>query len=81
MPIIMHLPEHMPDCPQAWRNLIADMRQRIPPNDFGGYTIKTLQKELKQYRAVFDGGDLIFTDERMYNLFILKYSASKEYRE
>lgn len=75
----MRLPEYLQDCPQAWQNLIADMRRRLKPDDVGGYTINAIQRELEQYRAFYEGGDLIFTDERMYNLFLLKYSEAREY--
>lgn len=73
------IPEYLQDCPQGWRNFIADMQLRIEPDEDGGFKEVTIQAELDKYRAFYEGGDLIFTDERMYNLFLLKYSEAREY--
>lgn len=69
------IPEYLDDCPRGWRNFIADMRLRIEPNDEGGFSEATIQAELDKYRARYEDPApyLVFDDDRMYNVFVLKY--------
>lgn len=69
------IPEYLDYCPQGWRNFIADMRLRIEPNDSVGFSEDTIQAELDKFCADYENPSpwLVFKDERLYNLFILKY--------
>jgi hypothetical protein len=74
------IPEYLEDCPQGWKNFIADMLQRRGPDDNGGFQESTIQSELDKFRASYDDqelqySDLVFNDEWMYSVFVLKYGA------
>lgn len=72
------LPECLGNCPEGWRNFIEDLRSRVEPDDHGGYLSVTIQNELSKFDALWNdcprlGANLIFNDERLYTVFVLKY--------
>ena len=73
--ILRRIPDYLEDCPQGWRNFIEDIRLRIEPNEDGGFNEATIQTELHKFRAKYADQSpwLVFNDDRMYNVFVLKY--------
>jgi hypothetical protein len=77
--MIQHrIPEYMGDCPDGWRNFIEDLRGRVRPDENNGYLESTLQSELLKFNAVWTdhsprGAELVFDDEKLYTVFVLKY--------
>ena len=74
------IPEYLVDCPQGWRNFIADLRLRIKPNDNNGYSKEIIEQELSKFGAVYEDYDettsyVVFNDERLHNMFVLKYGV------
>ena len=71
--------EYLSECPTGWQRFIEDMQSRIPVNSREGFSIETINKELRVYQANFyESGRnsfVDFTSEKCYNLFVLKYGG------
>jgi hypothetical protein len=73
--IRMSLSNRFVDCPKHWQNFIIE----IQGDKFEDVSLEVIQKHLGQYTASYyeesSGKNYVyFTDEKLYTMFVLRYS-------